>query len=87
MKKVQIELTSKPCDMGNGTYWADCSIEGIESQIEFVGFMGHCTKIVRFIHLNCYDYENSVDIEMNSKDQKSFEIINFDEFVSSIFNF
>ena len=87
MKKVQIELTSKPCDMGDGTYLADCSIEGIESQIEFIGFMGHCTEQVSFIYFNCYDYENAVDMKMEYEDQENFEIINFDEFVPSIFSF
>ena len=87
MKKVQIELTSKPYDMGDGTYLADCSIEGIDSTIEFVGFMGHCTRYVSFIYLNCYGYENAVDMKMENEDQENFDIINFDEFVSSIFGF
>lgn len=87
MKKVQIELTSKPCDMGDGTYWADCSIDGIGSQIELIGFMGHCTEQVSFIYFNCFDYENSVDIKVEYEDQDNFEIINFDEFVPSIFSF
>lgn len=87
MKKVQIELTSKPCDMGDGTYCADCSINGIDSQIELDGFMGFCTQYINYIYYNCYDVENSIDIKIENEDQENFEIINFDEFALSIFGF
>ena len=88
IKKIQIELTSKPCDMGDGTYWADCLIEGVESVVELMmGFMGECTNLVAFIHFNYYDYENAVDIKIEDKYVENFDIINFDEFVSSIFGF
>lgn len=88
IKKNQIELTSKPYDMGDGTYCADCLIEGKEAQIDLMaGFMGECTKFIDFVHFNCYDYENTVDIKIEDKYVENFEIINFDEFVPSIFGF
>ncbi len=87
MKKVQIELTSKPRYIGDLEYWAECSIEGVDSIIEFTGYIGRCTRHVLCIYYNCFDKENSVVMDLENEDQENFEIINFDEFVPAIFNF